>query len=100
MSGTASNNISNKNLILAVLGTAFIAPLHYETSASTAPSLVAEYQQLDGNSWEAPSSLLETTDQLGFNGSMRSFSENLLSNTEDIDSDILNVVNENFWSLI
>ena len=100
MSGTASNNISSKNLILAALGTAFIAPLQYELGASTVPSLVLEYHQLTNNSWETPLPLLENNDQFGFGECIKSFSDNLLSNTEDIDLEILRVVNKNFWDLI
>ena len=100
MSGTASNNINSKNLILAALGTAFIAPLSYELNASSTPSVVIEYQQLTSNSWEVPPPLLGNTGQLDFSESIKIFSDKLLSNTEDIDLEILRVVNENFWDLI
>ncbi len=98
--GTGSNNINiGTNLIVVVLGTAALMSVSHETYPENIPTEIPKYRQLQENCWESISEVSEHPDFFKLN-SLKKFSKNLLENSEDIDSDILEVVNENFWDLI
>jgi hypothetical protein len=98
MNTSTSTNIGAK-LIIAAFGTAVISPIHYSIDSSNIPAGIIKYQSLSTNSWD---------DYQIFNvkkidpkiNSLHDFSQNLLKNTSDIDPEILEVLNENFWDLI
>ena len=99
MNGTASNHINiGANLIIFAFGT-FVADLKYEQYNDNLPKSIVKYHQLSTRSWESQPALSESVDVENFNA-IRSFSENLLNNTKDLDSEIMDVVNKNFWDLI
>jgi len=95
--GTGSN--IGANLIIVAFGTAVLAPIQYERYSDNIPTYMAKYQQLPSNSWEDVPKMLDVLDQINFE-SLKTFSENLLKNTKDIETDILEVVNKNFWKLL
>jgi hypothetical protein len=98
MNTSTSTNIGAK-LIIAVFGTAVISPIHYSLDSNNIPAGIIKYQSLSTNSWD---------DYQIFNvnkidpkiNSLHEFSQNLLKNTSDIDPEILEILNENFWDLI
>ena len=98
MSGTGSNNL---NFIIAAFGTtAFIAPISYETPSGIAtPNSVVEYKLMDDYRWpDNYQHIIKTEDESIV--AIKVFSETLINNTKDIDPDILDVVNKNFWDLL
>jgi hypothetical protein len=98
--GTGYNNIKiGRNLILVALGTAVLAPIEYEAYSVNTPTSIFSYHQLPTNSWENTLELTDNSENLKFN-SLKAFSENLISNAKDIDPEILEVVNKNFWDLL
>ncbi len=100
MIGTGSNNITlGANLFVIALGTAALAPVLYESYSDALPTEVVEYYRLPVNSWEVDMLRIEDQDILNF-GSLKSFSERLISNVQDIDPTILEVVNKNYWDLL
>lgn len=98
--GTGSNNIIiGVNLMLHAIGTAILGWADNEIYNVNTPSAMADYHQLASNSWDSTFELSETDVFNGAN-SLQTFTENLLNNSMDIDPEILEVVNKNFWDLL
>lgn len=98
MSKSTGTNIGT-NLMITAFGTAILAPIHYDFDNSFTPSETIAYQPLSQNSWDNEINLSSNPTELKIN-SLKSFSENLLKNTSDIDPEIMEVVNENYWNLL
>lgn len=95
--GTGTN--IGANLIIVAFGTAVLAPIQYDQNVDDVPTYIAQYQNLPSNSWETAPVVSTIENQTDFD-SLREFSENLLKNTKDIEPEILEVVNKNFWNLL
>lgn len=98
MNTSTGTNIG-ANLILAAFGTAVLAPVQYELNVTDIPADTATYQQLTSNSWDDAISLSNNPSESKIN-SLKTFSENLIKNTTDIDPEILEVINKNYWDLL
>jgi len=100
MNGTGSNNITfGANLMVIALGTAALLPVLFESYSDILPSEVVKYNHIPINSWELDLLKVDNQDVINF-GSLKIFTESLISNTQNIDPEILNVVNKNFWDLL
>lgn len=98
MSKSTGTNIG-ANLMLAAFGTAMLAPIQCDFDTSIIPTETINYQKLTSNSWEED--VLISSNQIDPKlSSLKSFSENLLKNTSDIDPEVMKVVNENYWDLL
>jgi hypothetical protein len=98
MSKSTGTNIG-ANLMLAAFGTAMLAPVQYDFDYSIIPAETVAYQELTLNSWEGDIQI--TSNQIDPKiSSLKSFSENLLKNTSDMDPEIMEIVNENYWDLL
>ena len=104
MNGTALNNVNvGVNLVIFALGTgtAVITPLmQYESYTDQLPNSVVDYQPIPANSWEDALLSSERVGKYNLEDTIMNFSGNLLCNTQDIDENILEVVNDNFWDLL
>ncbi|MEZ4947341.1 MAG: hypothetical protein R2804_17520 [Cyclobacteriaceae bacterium] len=98
MSKPTGTNIGT-NLIIAAFGTAMLAPIHCDLDSAIIPMKTIPYQKLTSNSWEEDIVISSNLIDPKIN-SLKSFSENLLKNTADIDPEIMEVVNENYWGLL
>ncbi len=98
--GTGSNNIIiGANLMLHAFGTAMLGQIDNDLYSINTPSAIAEYHQFSSNSWDSSFELSKTVD-FRYVNSLQVFTENLLNNSRDIDPEILEVVNKNFWDLL
>lgn len=98
MNNSTGTNIG-ANLMLAAFGTAILAPIQYELSSWELPTATVAYQQLTSNSWEDVISIQSTSSDSKIS-LLKAFSENLLKNSQDIDVEILEVINQNYWDLL
>jgi len=98
MNKSTGTNIG-ANLMLAAFGTAMLAPVEYDLDSSIIPTETIAYQNLTSNSWEEGVTISSSQIDPKFN-SLKSFSENLLKNTSDMDPEIMEVVNENYWDFL
>lgn len=98
MSKSTGTNIGT-NLIIAAFGTAMLAPIQCDLDSVFIPVKTIAYQNLTSNSWEDDIIISSNLIDPKIN-SLKSFSENLLKNTTDIDPEIMEVVNENYWGLL
>jgi len=98
MNRSTGTNIGT-NLMIAAFGTAMLAPIQYDFDPSMLPAETLTYQNLTSNSWDGDIVLANNQIDPKIN-SIKSFSENLLKNTSDIDPEIMEIVNENYWDLL
>lgn len=98
MTKSTGTNIG-ANLILAAFGTTMLAPIQYDLDSSFIPAKTIAHQNLTSNSWEGEIILSSNSIDPKIN-SLKAFSENLLKNTSDIDTEILEIVNDNYWDLL
>jgi len=98
MSNSTGTNIG-ANLFLAAFGTAVLAPIQCELNSSEIPVETIAYQQLTNNSWDETILLVNNQVDSKFN-LLKDFSENLIKNTKDIEPEILEVINKNYWDLL
>lgn len=102
-----STNSSLSNIVLMATLSASVVSLGHEAEGYLTPQKEATYTQHAAdianwrdNAFSAPydSSLhLEDYDKVM---TMINFTTNLLNNTENIDSEFVDIVNDNFWDLI
>ena len=87
------------NLILAAFGTAVLAPIQNDLNSVSIPIKTATYQKLTSNSWDENITLSNVQNDPKII-TLKTFSENLVKNTMDLDPEILEVVNKNYWDLL
>jgi len=99
MNKSTGTNIG-ANLIIAAFGTAIIAPIQYDFNTYFVPNETPVYRNLTSNSWEEEINLSTTYNIEQKINALKTFSEKILKNTKNIDPEILEIVNQNYWDLL
>lgn len=108
MTDLTTKTLGSKLLLAIPMGTAALFPIDYEASIIDLglPDRTAVYQSLEtGYAWEKdltsfdPQSLEEIEEKKHMNIIM-GFSKRLIENSKNLDDEILEKLNENFWDLL
>lgn len=100
---TTSSNV-NRFFIVAI-GTAALSPLSLEVDiVDLNPTANIVYEQLDHQDWELnnndPLVSIDQIQTLQKVQALKSFSTNLVENSQSLDKETIEIINKNFWDWI
>lgn len=97
-------NTNLKGLVLMTAISSAIVPLNYESYDKITPTIESAYNFLPDRTWQYNSIFIEDNYVNVLENEKQeivlNFSQDLISNSTELDSEFVEIVNDNFWNLL